>query len=128
MAIDQDALRVPEDEGSHDVKVKMSAREFANVIRILSEFSDSVRIEVDKIGIKFVTQGDLGVGEVFMKPKPFGGSAGGGDDSCIEIQVGSSSPALSLFAQERQRLSFLRFSIERHIFTQTAVCHKGRKK
>lgn len=89
MAIDQDALRVPEDEGSHDVTVKMSAREFSNVIRTLGEFSDSVRIEVDKIGIKFVTQGDLGVGEVFMKPKPFSSSSSA-DDSCIEIQVKTS--------------------------------------
>ncbi|PFH38232.1 proliferating cell nuclear antigen PCNA1 [Besnoitia besnoiti] len=85
MAIDQDALRVPEDETSHDVTVKMSAREFANVVRIMGEFSDSVRVEVDKLGVKFVTQGDLGVGEVLLKPKPFSS----GDDNGVEIQVNS---------------------------------------
>ncbi|EPR63667.1 proliferating cell nuclear antigen PCNA1 [Toxoplasma gondii TgCatPRC2] len=85
MAIDQDALRVPEDETAHDVTVTMSAREFANVVRIMGEFSDSVRVEVDKLGVKFVTQGDLGVGEVLLKPKPFAN----GDDSGVEIKVNS---------------------------------------
>lgn len=84
MAIDQDALQVPDDPGQSDVVVKMSAKDFANTIRTMGEFSDSVRIEVDKLGIKFVTQGDLGLGEVLMKPKPFSSDEGG-----VEIQVNS---------------------------------------
>lgn len=80
MGIEQESLGVPEEESS-DVVITFSAKEFASIVNTLKEFSDSVRIDVDRNGVKFVTNGDIGGGEVLLKPRE------GNSDDDLDVGV-----------------------------------------
>ncbi|KAF8821463.1 proliferating cell nuclear antigen PCna1 [Cardiosporidium cionae] len=83
MSIDQDALGIPENDEAWDVVMKLPSKEFSNTCRTMQEFSDTLRIEVDKNGIKFCTAGDVGRGAVVLKPR----EANGDDDVGVELKV-----------------------------------------
>lgn len=80
MGIEQESLGVPDEEES-DVVITFSAKEFASIVNTLKEFSDSVRIDVDKNGVKFITNGDIGGGEVILKPRE------GNSDDDLDVGV-----------------------------------------
>ncbi|CDJ38724.1 proliferating cell nuclear antigen 1, putative [Eimeria tenella] len=84
MGIEQESLGVPDEEES-DVEITFSAKEFASIVNTLKEFSDSVRIDVDKNGVKFITNGDIGGGEVVLKPRE--GNAEDDLDVGVDVQV-----------------------------------------
>lgn len=69
MSIVQDALSIPENVDGFDAQVTISSKEFANICKQMNEFSDTVKIEIDRNGIKFSTQGDVGYGEVLLRPR-----------------------------------------------------------
>jgi len=91
MTLDQDALGVPEDD-SKDVEIRMPSREFSSIVRTMQEFSDTVRIDVDKNGVKFITSGDVGGGEVLLKHR----EPTGEDDVGVQIKV--TNPVNQTFA------------------------------
>ncbi|KAL8270597.1 hypothetical protein Esti_005496 [Eimeria stiedai] len=84
MGIEQESLGVPDEEES-DVVITFSAKEFASIVNTLKEFSDSVKIEVDKNGVKFITNGDIGGGEVVLKPRE--GNSDDDLDVGVDVQV-----------------------------------------
>lgn len=66
MDIDAEHLGIPDTE--HDAVVKMPASEFQRICRDLSTIGESLEISVTKEGIKFSASGDLGKGNVTLKP------------------------------------------------------------
>src|SRR5258708_15460010 len=52
----------------YDVKVSMPASEFQRICRELSQLGETVRIEVNKEGIRFSSEGDIANGSILLKP------------------------------------------------------------
>ncbi|PRT57120.1 Proliferating cell nuclear antigen [Wickerhamiella sorbophila] len=66
MDIDQEYLAIPETE--YAATVVMSAAVLQRTLRDLSALSEAVTIEIDKEGIRFSAEGDLGKGSTHFKP------------------------------------------------------------
>ena len=62
MNLDQEHLGIPETD--YACVIKMPAREFAQVVRDLSQFGESVVISCTKEGVKFSAAGDIGCGNI----------------------------------------------------------------
>ncbi|CDJ56935.1 proliferating cell nuclear antigen 1, putative [Eimeria maxima] len=93
MGIEQESLGVPDEEES-DVEITFSAKEFASIVNTLKEFSDSVRIDVDKNGVKFITNGDIGGGEVVLKPR----ERNSHDDLDVGVEIKVNHPVSQTYA------------------------------
>lgn len=65
MDIDAEHLGIP--ETNHEAVIKMPSSEFQRIIRDLHTIGESVTIKVDKEGIKFSANGELGEGSVNLK-------------------------------------------------------------
>lgn len=65
MDIDADTLNIPETE--YDARVTMPASEFTRIVRDLSLLGESVRIEVSKEGVRFVSEGEAANGSVLLR-------------------------------------------------------------
>ncbi|KAJ8468801.1 hypothetical protein ONZ51_g9414 [Trametes cubensis] len=65
MDIDADTLGIPDTE--YDASVTMPSAEFARIVRDLSNLGESVKIEVSKEGIRFVTDGESANGNILIK-------------------------------------------------------------
>lgn len=66
MDIESEHLQIP--DASHDAVVKLPASEFQRICRDLSTISESVIITVNKEGVKFSASGELGTGNITLKP------------------------------------------------------------
>lgn len=66
MDIDQETLGIPDTE--YDAEVSMPSSEFTRLCRDLGALGESVRIEVNKEGVRFTSEGDSANGSVLMKP------------------------------------------------------------
>ena len=66
MDIDQEALGIPETE--YDAKITLSSGEFARICRDLQQLGESVRIEVSKEGVRFISEGDAANGSIHLRP------------------------------------------------------------
>ncbi|KAJ9098751.1 hypothetical protein QFC21_004399 [Naganishia friedmannii] len=65
MDIDQEHLGIPDTQ--YDATITFSSTEFARICRDLSALGESVKIEVDKQGIRFSSDGEIGNGSVLLK-------------------------------------------------------------
>ncbi|OBZ73429.1 Proliferating cell nuclear antigen [Grifola frondosa] len=65
MDIDSDTLGIPDTE--YDASVTMPSSEFSRIVRDLSQLGESVRIEVSKEGIRFVSDGEAANGNILLK-------------------------------------------------------------
>ncbi|GHJ87508.1 hypothetical protein NliqN6_3910 [Naganishia liquefaciens] len=65
MDIDQEHLGIPDTQ--YDATITFSSTEFARICRDLSALGESVKIEVDKQGIRFTADGEIGNGSVLLK-------------------------------------------------------------
>jgi proliferating cell nuclear antigen len=63
--IDSDSLGIPDTD--YDARVTMSASELTRIVRDLSQLGESVRIEVSKDGVRFVSDGESANGSVLLK-------------------------------------------------------------
>jgi len=66
MDIDQETLGIPQTD--YDVKITLSAAEFARICRDLQQLGESVRIEVSKEGVRFISEGDAANGSIHLRP------------------------------------------------------------
>jgi proliferating cell nuclear antigen len=66
MDIDQETLGIPDTE--YDAKITLSSAEFARICRDLSQLGESVRIEVSKEGVRFISEGDAANGSIHLRP------------------------------------------------------------
>ena len=65
MDIDTDTLGIPDTE--YDAHVSMSSTEFARICRDLSQLGESVKIEVNKDGVRFTSEGESANGNVLLR-------------------------------------------------------------
>lgn len=65
MDIDTDTLGIPDTE--YDASVTMPSAEFTRIVRDLSLLGESVRIEVNKEGVRFASEGEAANGNVLLK-------------------------------------------------------------
>lgn len=65
MDIDSDTLGIPDTD--YDARVTMPSSEFTRIVRDLSQLGESVRIEVNKEGVRFASDGEAANGSVLLK-------------------------------------------------------------
>lgn len=66
MDIESEHLGIPDSE--YKCTVRMPSAEFQRIVRDISVFGDTCGISVTKEGIKFTASGDLGTGNIQLKP------------------------------------------------------------
>merc|ERR1712139_622319 len=67
MQIESEHMEIPEQQ--YKVVVKMPSSEFQKICRDLKEFGETMQVKASKEGITFSVQGDLGTGNVMLKPR-----------------------------------------------------------
>jgi len=67
MQIESEHMEIPEQQ--YKVVVRMPSSEFLKVCRDLKEFGETMQIQASKDGIRFSVQGDVGTGNVVLKPR-----------------------------------------------------------
>merc|ERR1711879_1060639 len=67
MQIESEHMEIPEQQ--YKVLAKLPSAEFQKVCRDLKEFGETMQIQASKEGIRFSVQGDIGTGNVMMKPR-----------------------------------------------------------
>merc|ERR1712146_653282 len=67
MQIESEHMEIPEQQ--YKVVAKMPSAEFLKVCRDLKEFGETMQVRASKEGIKFSVQGDVGAGNVMLKPR-----------------------------------------------------------
>eukprot|EP00811_Abedinium_folium_P000884 NODE_10811_length_1327_cov_13.584167.p1 GENE.NODE_10811_length_1327_cov_13.584167~~NODE_10811_length_1327_cov_13.584167.p1 ORF type:complete len:260 (-),score=73.04 NODE_10811_length_1327_cov_13.584167:450-1229(-) len=67
MQIESEHMEIPEQH--YKVIAKLPSAEFQKVCRDLKEFGETMQMSASKDGIKFSVQGDLGAGNIMLKPR-----------------------------------------------------------
>merc|ERR1711998_407852 len=67
MQIESEHMEIPEQQ--YKVTAKMPSAEFQRICRDLKEFGETMQIKASKEGITFSVQGDVGAGNVMLKPR-----------------------------------------------------------
>merc|ERR1739849_35642 len=67
MQIESEHMEIPEQQ--YKVTVKMPSGEFQKICRDLKEFGETMTLTATKEGLKFSVTGDVGAGNVFIKPR-----------------------------------------------------------
>merc|ERR1712076_188662 len=67
MQIESEHMEIPEQQ--YKVTAKMPSAEFQKICRDLKEFGETMQIKASKEGITFSVQGDVGAGNVMLKPR-----------------------------------------------------------
>merc|ERR1712019_269725 len=67
MQIESEHMEIPEQQ--YKVVAKLPSSEFLKVCRDLKEFGETMQIQASKDGIRFSVQGDVGTGNVALKPR-----------------------------------------------------------
>merc|ERR1712054_761601 len=67
MQIESEHMEIPEQQ--YKVVVKLPSTEFQKICRDLKEFGETLQMSASKEGIKFSVAGDVGSGNVMLKPR-----------------------------------------------------------
>merc|ERR1711874_959045 len=67
MQIESEHMEIPEQH--YKVVAKLPSSEFQKICRDLKEFGETMQVSASKEGIKFSVQGDVGAGNVMLKPR-----------------------------------------------------------
>merc|ERR1719267_295680 len=67
MQIESEHMEIPEQH--YKVVAKMPSSEFQKICKDLKEFGETLQLSASKEGLKFTVQGDLGSGNVMLKPR-----------------------------------------------------------
>ena len=65
--IENEHMEIPEQH--YKVVAKLPSSEFQKICRDLKEFGETLHLTGDKDGLKFVVSGDIGSGNVLLKPR-----------------------------------------------------------
>eukprot|EP00386_Alphamonas_edax_P014813 GDKI01045336.1.p1 GENE.GDKI01045336.1~~GDKI01045336.1.p1 ORF type:complete len:271 (+),score=100.59 GDKI01045336.1:35-814(+) len=90
MDIDSEHLGIPETD--YKVMMKLPSSEFQKIVRDMSNFGDTMTVACTKEGVKFTVSGDIGTGNVMLKPK----SDSTNEDENVTVDV--SEPVTLAFA------------------------------
>merc|ERR1712241_333008 len=67
MQIESEHMEIPEQQ--YKVVAKLPSTEFLRICRDLKEFGETMVVNASKEGIRFSVQGDIGTGNVLLKPR-----------------------------------------------------------
>merc|ERR1712157_608251 len=67
MQIESEHMEIPEQQ--YKVDAKLPSAEFQKICRDLKEFGETMQVSASKEGIKFSVAGDVGSGNVMLKPR-----------------------------------------------------------
>merc|ERR1712113_571654 len=67
MQIESEHMEIPEQQ--YKVVAKLPSAEFQKICRDLKEFGETMQVKAGKDGITFSVQGDVGAGNVMLKPR-----------------------------------------------------------
>merc|ERR1712007_245084 len=67
MQIESEHMEIPEQH--YKVSAKLPSAEFQKICRDLKEFGETMQVKASKEGITFSVQGDVGAGNVMLKPR-----------------------------------------------------------
>merc|ERR1711865_451623 len=67
MQIESEHMEIPEQQ--YKVVAKLPSSEFLKICRDLKEFGETMQIQASKDGIRFSVAGDVGTGNVVLKPR-----------------------------------------------------------
>merc|ERR1712054_473169 len=67
MQIESEHMEIPEQH--YKVVAKLPSGEFQKICKDLKEFGETMQVSASKEGIKFSVQGDVGSGNVMLKPR-----------------------------------------------------------
>lgn len=67
MELDTERMEIPEQH--YTVLAKLPSVDFMKICRDLKEFGETMQIKADKQGITFSVLGDMGIGNVILKPR-----------------------------------------------------------
>merc|ERR1719309_1723195 len=67
MQIESEHMEIPEQH--YKVSAKLPSAEFQKICRDLKEFGETMQVKANKEGITFSVQGDVGAGNVMLKPR-----------------------------------------------------------
>merc|ERR1712147_365799 len=67
MQIESEHMEIPEQQ--YKVVAKLPSSEFLRICRDLKEFGETISVQASKEGIRFSVQGDIGIGNVLLKPR-----------------------------------------------------------
>merc|ERR1711906_46678 len=67
MQIESEHMEIPEQH--YKVVAKLPSAEFQKICRDLKEFGETMQVKASKEGITFSVQGDIGAGNVMLKPR-----------------------------------------------------------
>merc|ERR1712187_426822 len=67
MQIESEHMEIPEQH--YKVVAKLPSSEFQKICRDLKEFGETMQVSASKEGIKFSVAGDIGAGNVMLKPR-----------------------------------------------------------
>merc|ERR1711866_29922 len=67
MQIESEHMEIPEQH--YKVSAKLPSSEFQRICRDLREFGETMQVKASKEGITFSVQGDVGAGNVMLKPR-----------------------------------------------------------
>merc|ERR1712072_156092 len=67
MEIESEHMEIPEQQ--YKVVAKLPSAEFQKICRDLKEFGETMQVQASKEGIRFSVQGDIGSGNVMLKPR-----------------------------------------------------------
>merc|ERR1711862_307695 len=67
MQIESEHMEIPEQQ--YKVVAKLPSAEFMRICRDLKEFGETISVQASKEGIRFSVQGDIGTGNVLLKPR-----------------------------------------------------------
>merc|ERR1712187_978304 len=67
MQIESEHMEIPEQQ--YKVVAKLPSGEFQKICRDLKEFGETMQVKADKEGITFSVTGDVGTGNVLLKPR-----------------------------------------------------------
>merc|ERR1712167_110073 len=67
MQIESEHMEIPEQQ--YKVVAKLPSAEFQKICRDLREFGETMQVQASKEGIRFSVQGDIGSGNVMLKPR-----------------------------------------------------------
>merc|ERR1711977_325336 len=67
MQIESEHMEIPEQH--YKVVVRLPSSDFQKICKDLKEFGETMQVSASKEGIKFSVQGDVGAGNVMLKPR-----------------------------------------------------------
>merc|ERR1712113_447977 len=67
MQIESEHMEIPEQH--YKVVAKLPSTDFQKICRDLKEFGETMQVSASKEGIKFSVAGDIGAGNVMLKPR-----------------------------------------------------------